>query len=93
MCRQKDIMLKLYKVFVRPHLEYCVQAWSPYLKKNIELIEKVQHRFTKMMPGLSVVSYEVRLSWLKLTTLETRRVRGDLIQAFKIIKGIDELDP
>jgi len=52
------IMLNLYKTLVRPHVEYCVSAWSPYYKKDKELLEKVQRRFTKMIKGMKGISYE-----------------------------------
>jgi len=84
-------MLMLYKGLVRPQLEYCVQAWRPYLQKDIDLIEAVQKRFTKLIPDLKKMSYEERLRALKLTTLEVRRERGDLIEVYKIIKGIDKV--
>jgi hypothetical protein len=88
----KEIVLQLYKSLVRPHLEYCVQAWRPYFKKDIELIEKVQRRATKLIPSLRDKSYEDRLKILNLTTLETRRLRGDLIEVFKIFNGFDNVD-
>ena len=86
----KDILLRLYKQFVRPHLEYAVQAWSPWLTKDIQLLEKVQRRFTKLIIECRGKSYNERLSLLHLTTLETRRVRGDMIQVYKIINNFDE---
>jgi ribonuclease P/MRP protein subunit RPP40 len=90
--KSKYIMLRLYKSLVRPHLEYCVQTWSPYYQKDIDLLEKVQRRFTRMIPELSHLTYEQRLSALNLTSLETRRLRGDLIETFKIITGKEMVD-
>src|SRR5215467_11751771 len=90
--KSKEVILRLYKSLVRPHLEYCIQVWSPYLKKDIELLEKVQRRATKMISELRHLSYEQRLNRLGLITLEKRRIRGDFMQAFKIIKGIDKVD-
>jgi len=90
--RTKDDILRLYKSLVRPHLEYCIQAWKPHLQKDINLLESVQHRATKMITDMRNLSYEQRLSRCMLTTLETRRLRGDLIEVFKIMKGFDDLD-
>ena len=88
----KEITIQLYKSLVRPHLEYCVQVWRPHLRKDIDNIEKVQRRITKMVFGLEKLSYEEKLKKLNLTTLETRRLRGDLIEMFKIIKGFDNIN-
>ena len=82
-----DSFLALYKSFVRPHLEYCVQAWSPHLERDKQVLEKVQRRATKLLPELCNLAYEDRLKRLGLTTLEDRRVRGDLIEMFKILNG------
>ena len=90
--RSKSIIKALYTSIVRPKLEYCVQAWRPYLQKDIDQIENVQRRATKLIQGYSNKSYEERLKLLELTTLETRRTRGDLIEVFKIIKGIDRIE-
>jgi hypothetical protein len=91
--KSADIVVLLYKSLVRPHLDYCVQTWRPHLIKDIELIEKVQKRVTRMaLPGTEH-SYEERLKMLKLTTLETRRLRGDLIETFKIMKGVYGIHP
>ena len=90
--REKNLIIPLYKSIVRPHLEYCIQAWRPYLKKDIDKLERVQRRATKLIPELRILCYEDRVQQCKLTTLETRRVRGDQIEVFKIAHGIEGLD-
>ena len=55
---------------VRPKLEYCIQAWNPSLIKDIELLEQVQHRATKLIPEIAHLSYHDRLKYLNLTTIE-----------------------
>src|SRR6218665_2176602 len=85
--RDKHTILRLYKSLVRPQLEYCIQVWSPYLKQDMEKLEKVQRRATKLIQGYKYLSDEERLIRCGLTTLEKRRSRGDLIEAYKIITG------
>ena len=75
----------MYKVYVRPVLEYNSSVWSPCLKKDIELIEKVQKRFTKRVPGLENLKYQQRLAKLKMHSLEQRRMVADLVQCYKIV--------
>jgi len=87
LCKSKELILQLYKSLIRPKLEYCIQAWKPYFKKDINILERVQKRATKMINGFSEFKYETRFKKLGLTTLETRRLRGDLIEVFKIVKG------
>ena len=89
--RSKDVLIRLYKTLVRPHLEYCVSAWSPYYVKDRSLLERVQHRFTRMVPGLRNLSYENRLEHLGLWTLEERRNRADLLEVFKMYKGLSTI--
>ncbi|KAK3101807.1 hypothetical protein FSP39_006504 [Pinctada imbricata] len=78
----------LFKSLVRPHLEYSNIVWSPYKKKDIDAIENVQRRATKMLPNMSELSYKDRLRKLKLPTLKFRRLRGDMIETFKITTGV-----
>ena len=89
--KSEKIMLKLYNSLVRPHLEYCVQFWSPYYQKDINKLERVQRRLTKMIPRLRNMTYEERLKILKLFPLSIRRMRGDLIEVFKMFKGFDNV--
>ena len=88
-----NMFLALYKSLVRPHLEYCIQAWSPYLRKDIDTLEKVQRRATKLVPDLRDLPYEHRLLMLDLPTLEARRVRGDMLETYKILHGFENIDP
>ena len=90
--REKNVIIPLYKSIVRLHLEYCIQAWRPHLKKDIDKLERVQRRATKLIAELRILSYEDRVQQCKLTTLETRRVCGDQIEVFKITHGIEGLD-
>ena len=83
----KDVMRQLFCALVRPHLEFGNVAWSPRHKKEINLIEKVQERATKIIPGMKNMNYEQRLKAMKLPSLCYRRKRGDLIEVFKYVNG------
>ena len=77
----------LYSVYIRPHLEHCIQAVGPYMVQDFKTLEKVQRRATKLVKGLNSTSYEERLELLDLTTFEERVRRGDLIETHKILKN------
>ena len=79
---------QLYKNLVRPHLEVSNSAWVPYKKQDIELIEAVQRRATRQIHGYSQMQYEERLRLLGLPTLTFRRLRGDMIETYKILPGV-----
>ena len=72
-------------------LEHCVQFWLPHVMKDIAAIERVQCRATRLIPGLARLSCEERLKETGLYTLEKRRLRGDVIEMFKIMKWLDKI--
>ena len=88
MYKEKQLIVPLYKAIV----EYCIQAWRPYRKKDIDKLERIQRRATKIIPELRDLSYESRLLQCSLTTLETRRLRGDQIEVFRIVNGYEDID-
>ncbi|XP_071489873.1 uncharacterized protein [Diadema antillarum] len=90
---QKKGFLSLYKTIVRPTLEYCNSVWHPTLKRDEDMLEKVQQRATRLLPELKQMTYPERLRELHLPTRAYRRQRADLIQMFKILKGFDRVDP
>ena len=90
--KSKDNILNLYKSLVRPHFDYCCQAWRPYLQKDVDSIEKVQRRMTRMIPEPSQLNYEERLCRTNLLSLEMCRLRADLIEVFEIVNGMDNVD-
>ena len=78
-----ETILSIHTTIIRPMLEYAVQSWCPYQAKDIEELEKIQHRITKLVPGFQDLPYDERCRRLKLPKLSERRDRGDLIQGVK----------
>ena len=76
----------------------CVQeygqttAWCPNTISDIKLLEGLQRQLRKCIPELNKLPYEMRLKNLNLTTLETRRIWGDLIEVYRIMNGIEGID-
>ena len=86
-------MLRLYKTYVRPHLEYCQAAWSPWTLGDKNVLEQVQQRAVKLITNLRSKTYEERLKELGLTSLVERRKRVDMITMFRIMTGKEKVDP
>ena len=82
----------LYCALVTPDLDYAVSVWNPYFQKDIDLIESVQRRATKIVREIKNLEYSERLKRLDLTTLEQRRKRGYLIQIYKMINGLEKIE-
>ena len=84
-------LLKAYKTYIRPTLEYATTIWSPYLTKDKKMIERVQRYFTRKVCQrcrIPYASYKDRLSKLNIRSLEYRRVEYDLLFLYKIVNGL-----
>ena len=83
----KSTFVQLYKSLVRTHLDYASSVWAPFKAKHIEQIEGVQRRATKQIPGFRDMTYSERLGVFKLPSLSYRRLRGDMVEVYKILNG------
>jgi len=81
----------IYKTYIRPHLEFCIQAWSPYFIKDIQVLENVQKTATNLVPKLRKYSYPDRLKTIGITSLK-ERVRGDMIEVYKLLIGKEHIE-
>ena len=91
-CREPATLCRAFKVYVRPLVEYCSQVWSPMYFTDILKIERVQRRFTRSIRGMNGYSYTERCNKLNLETLESRRLKADMVMVFKIMKGLIDID-
>ena len=89
--RNPEVMMELYKTYILPHKNYGIVVWAPHLKKDIQTIESIQRRFTRMITGMKGLGYDERLHKLNLPTLVNIRRKIDLVQVFKIRNGIDHV--
>ena len=90
--KSEKVILTLYNALVRPHLEYCIEFWSPYYRKILISWIEYKKRITKMIPRLRNKSYKERLRELNLFSSSKRRLQGDLIEVFKIFHGFDNIN-
>ena len=91
--RDKITWVRLYKTFVRCHLEYANQSWYPYTQADKQTLEAVQKRAVMMIAGLDGLDYSDRLRALRLDTLEERRLRGDAIMTWQLLSGYTDVNP
>ena len=90
--RDRKVFLRLYKQFVRCHLEFAIPAWAPWAAGDMDILEKVQKRAINLITGLKGRTYEEKLEELGLTTLRERRTKFDLVETYKTINGLDRVD-
>ena len=90
--RKKINLIPLYKCFVRPRLEFAVAAWNPWMEGDIQALEKVQQRLIRMISDVRGTTYTEKLEDAGLTTLVERRRRGDLLETFKTLKGVNRVE-
>ena len=84
-------LIRAFKTYVRPLLEYAPQIWSPHQSCLIAMVEGVQRTFTKRLPGFSNKTYLERLLLLQLQSLEHRRLISDLVTCYNIVHQLTAL--
>ena len=89
--KDRHVFVQLYKTYVRPHLEFAVQAWSPWSAADKDILENVQRRMVRMVSGLKETGYEAKLKELDMQTLEERRHQADMLLVYKILHGKEDI--
>ena len=89
--KDPKILIRAFKTYVLPILDYCSQIWSPHRSRDIDRLESVQRMFTKRLRGYQNLSYSARLTKAGLSSLELRRVRADLVLCFKMLHCLIDL--
>ena len=92
MSRNSGVMVRAFKVCVRPMLEYAVSVWSPCYNYAVDRVESVQRKFTRRLRGCKNMDYSARLDHLQLQSLERRRLVADLMLTYRIIFGLADLN-
>ena len=87
--RSPAFLSNMYKLYVRPHMEYCVEVWNPKYKGDIDKMEKVQNKMTRMVRNGASRRPDQRNQLLRISSHEQRRLRGDLINIYKNIDNRD----
>jgi len=82
----------MFRAYVQPIVDYNSEIFSPYLLKDIRMLERAQRAYTKRIPGMRNLSYAQRLQSLSLQSLEEKRLRVDLNLTFRIMKGLVDID-
>jgi hypothetical protein len=85
--RRVSLLTALFKIYVRPILEYCSQFWFPSTRYQNDMIEKVQRRFSKRICGDKSLDYSSRCQCLRLESLSSRRLKLDLLLLYKVLNG------
>ena len=86
MSRNPRFLSSMFKLYVRPHMEYCVEMWNPMFRGDIDKMERVQNKMTRLLRDSHLRSPESRNNLLGITTHKIRRLRGDLINIYKYIE-------
>ena len=73
--REPELMVKMFKLYVRSKVEYCSLVWNPWKKEDIDKLERIQKSFTSKIEGLEKLNYHERLKRLNMYSMERRRER------------------